>query len=104
VNRFVFLYEKTGACGIALIVLAQVSLYLFFKNSLYLRWVYRDFKLFFKQVESGDMPITSGKMPSTNPLIGIIQGVADSHATHSRDCVPRLPTCFTNIFSGLPED
>ncbi len=57
-NRLTFLYENTGYVGIALIVLALVSLYLFIKNSLYLRWVYRDFLTYFSGVEQGKTRIS----------------------------------------------
>jgi len=100
-NRFVFLYEKTGVCGMALLLLALVSLYLFFKNSLYLRWVYRDFKMFFKQVETGDIPITGSGIPGSNPLVDIIQGVADSHATHSRDLRAEVAYLFHKHFQRV---
>jgi biopolymer transport protein ExbB len=101
VNRFVFLYEKTGVCGVALLLLALVSLYLFLKNSLYLRWVYRDFKLFFGKVESGKLPITSSGTSTSNPLVGIIQGVADSHATHSRDLRAEVAYLFHKHFQRV---
>ena len=52
------LYDNTGVCGIALIILAFVSLYLFIKNSLYLRQVYRDFKMFFNRVEALEIKVT----------------------------------------------
>ena len=68
--------RNTGVCGIALIILAFVSLYLFIKNSLYLRWVYRDFKLFFKRVEALEIKVTDKSQQKANPFIGIIQGVA----------------------------
>ena len=97
-NRLVSFYEKTGPCGIALMVLALVSLYLFIKNSLYMRWVYRDFKLFFRQVEAGTIPVTSGKAPTSNPLVAIIQGVADSHSTHSRDLRAEVAYLFHKHF------
>ncbi|HIQ38212.1 MAG TPA: hypothetical protein EYH36_09525 [Desulfocapsa sulfexigens] len=59
-----------------MIILAFVSLYLFIKNSLYLRWVYRDFKLFFKRVEALEIKVTDKSQQKANPFIGIIQGVA----------------------------
>ncbi len=84
-NRLVSLYEYSGVCGMALVVLALASLYLIIKNSIYLRWVHRDFKAFFAEVEGGRVRLTDSGPSGGNPLIYIIQGVATSHATHSRD-------------------
>jgi biopolymer transport protein ExbB len=91
-SRLTFLYENTGYVGIALIILALVSLYLFIKNSLYLRWVYRDFLTYFSGVEQG---------VSSNPLIGIIQGVATSHATHSKDLRSEVAYLFHRHFQNV---
>lgn len=57
-TSMIALYDNTGVCGIALIILAFVGLYLFIKNSLYLRQVYRDFKMFFNRVEALEIKVT----------------------------------------------
>ncbi len=100
-NQMIALYENTGVCGIALIILAFVSLYLFIKNSLYLRWVYRDFKLFFKRVEALEIKVTDKSQQKGNPLIGIIQGVATSHATHSKDLRAEVAYLFHRHFQHV---
>ena len=97
------LYENTGVCGIALIILAFVSLYLFIKNSLYLRWVYRDFKLFFNRVEALEVKVTDNSQQKANPLIGIIQGVATSHATHSKDLRAEVAYLFHRHFKHVAD-
>ena len=100
-NRLTFLYENTGYVGLALIILALVSLYLFIKNSLYLRWVYRDFLTYFSGVEQGTTRVTDVSGESSNPLIGIIQGVATSHATHSKDLRAEVAYLFHRHFHRI---
>lgn len=95
------LYEYVGVCGIVLIILAFVSMYLFIKNSLYLRWVYRDFKDFFKRVEAAEIEVTDRSQQKANPLIGIIQGVATSHATHSKDLRAEVAYLFHRHFQHV---
>ncbi len=56
-NFFIVLYEKTGIVGFVLILLALIAVYLFIRNSLYLRWSYRDFLLFFTSVEQAETEI-----------------------------------------------
>lgn len=100
--NYLFLYEKSGACGIVLVILAMVSLYFFIKNSLYLWWVCRDFKAYFDRVEKGKEDlIESQKEASSNPLIGIIQGVATSHATHSKDLRAEVAYLFHRQFQSV---
>jgi len=100
-KQMIALYENTGVCGIVLIILAFVSLYLFIKNSLYLRWVYRDFKDFFRRVETGQINIINRSHEKGNPMIGIIQGVATSHATHSKDLRAEVAYLFHRHFQRV---
>lgn len=75
------LYEYTGPSGVAISLLAFASLYLIIRNSVYLGLVHRDFMAYFAEVERGG-PLLKN---TTNPLIAIVQGVASSHAIHSKD-------------------
>jgi biopolymer transport protein ExbB len=100
-NFFVVLYEKTGIVGYLLILLALVAVYLFIRNSLYLRWSYREFLLFFTSVEQADTEIMDGRWSASNPLIGIVQGVADSHAAHSGDLRAEVAFLFHKHFQRV---
>lgn len=94
-NSLVFLIKNTGFCGISLITLAIVSLYIFIKNSLYLHWMHRDFRSFFSKIEKRGGKINqAGNESSDNPLLSIIWEVSTTHATHSEDIRAEIAYLF----------
>jgi len=95
------LYNKVGPAGVALVFLSGLSLYLALRNGVYLFMVSRDFRRTLPDIE--DLPQYAQKLCENtgNPLVGIIAGVVQTHATHSKDIRSEVDYMFYRNFASV---
>jgi biopolymer transport protein ExbB len=96
------LYAMLGPAGVALILVACLSLYLSLKNFLYLYFVRRDFNRNFRDIErqSGER-LHEVCARCANPLISIVHDVVTIHAEHSKDIRAEVAYLFHRNFEPV---
>ncbi len=92
------LYSKIGTVGIILVILLFVSLFLFFKHTLFLWFINRDFNTFFERLESGETKIQEEEHNRSNPLVAIIVDIGRHHINHSADVRSEVAYLFHKQF------
>ena len=96
------IYTMLGSAGMVLIFVACVSIYLSFKNFLYLYFVRRDFNKNFRDIErKPGQKLHEVCANCDNPLISIIRDVVTVHAEHSEDIRAEVAYLFHRNFEGV---
>ncbi len=91
-----------GPAGAVLAILSVVSVYLSFRNWIYLSLVGKDFTRKFHDIEKSDVDnLKQFYHSSDNPLINIISEVVLVHAQHSQDIRAEVAYMFHRNFSSV---
>lgn len=98
------LVDVLGPAGIALVLLSCCSLYFALRNGIYLHLVGRDFKCAFHDMEArGEEYLRCLCDASSNPLVGIINGIVHTHAKHSKDIRAEVAYLFHRNFASVSQ-
>ncbi len=93
--------NKVGPAGAALVFLSCLGLYLALRNGVYLFMVSRDFRHTLPDIEELPHYAQSLCEKTDNPLVGIIAGVVQTHATHSKDIRSEVDYLFYRNFASV---
>ncbi len=91
-------FDKTGMVGVVISAAGLISLYLFFKHTIYITIVEKGFYTEYRKIENNEIDILGNKRNSKNPIIMVLKDIAGVHIDHSGDLRAEVAYLFNKYF------
>lgn len=101
INEFRKLYDLSGPCGLVIVLIGIVAVYISIRNYLYTSFAWKNFKKTFVNTSTNEEKCLKDYQGG-NPFLNIIYAMVTTHQQHSDDLRAEVVYLLIRTFALLP--